>query len=93
MFIQVEAQYLAAWKSRVELCHRILQQPAVSFRLGTLRLKRVFKVKVDAIQVVNLGKLNLLLHPDLPVGGVEQLLLGEVGDESHFYPVLVSCLY
>ena len=56
-------------------------------------LKRVFKVKVDPIEVVLLCKLNLLLNPGLPVGGVEQLLLGVVGNEGHLYSMLVSCLY
>ena len=88
-----QVSYLAAWNCRMKDCHSLLQQPGVCFGLGTLGRKRVFEVEVDSIQVVNLGILNLLLHPDLPVGGVEQLLLGEVGDESHLHPVLVSCLY
>ena len=88
-----QVSYLAAWNCRMKDCHSLLQQPGVSFRLSTLRLKRVFKVEVDSIEVVHLCELNLLLNPGLPVGGVEQLLLGVVGNERHLHPVHVGCLY
>ena len=62
--------------------HGVLDQPGVGSALIAPLGQGVLEVEVDPVQLVEPGVVDLLPDPQLPVGGVEELVLGVVGDEG-----------
>ena len=73
-----DVKHLAVRNHLVKLSHCLFEDSCVGSAFITACLQLLLKVKVNSIQIMLLGIINLFLNPEFPERRVEKLIFGIV---------------